>query len=300
MPLPMPSSWLYSATLEPWENFIRQRGAGMKHDLEIASGRAALAIAHPGHELRVHGWMQRARPLVLVLTDGSGGQGSSRLASTERILRQTGARPGCLFGRFPDRQIYQAVLEGNTRLFLDLAVEVALELVRNHIEVVVGDAAEGAILTHDLWRGVVNRAIWLAQQSLGRPLPSYELLLEEPTTNPAASHAEALLLRLSDAELKGKIAAARSYPELSHEVEAAISSGGEEALRSELFIPSQVREANADSFRSHHYELHGERQVAAGIYSQVVRYHQHVLPILQALQQGCRTTSTVRQLQEAA
>ncbi|MGI8981669.1 MAG: hypothetical protein ACR2FY_20770 [Pirellulaceae bacterium] len=272
----------------------------MEQILVVSAGRAALAIAHPGHELRVFGWMQRARPLVLALTDGSGGKGASRLASTERILRQTGARPGCLFGRFPDRQIYQAVLEGNTRLFLDLAVELALELVRNHIEVVVGDAAEGAILTHDLWRGVVNRAIWLAQPSLQLPLASYEFLLEEPHTNPAPSHAEALMLRLSDAELKGKIAATRSYPELSQEVEAVISSEGEESLRSELFIPSQVREANADSFRSHHYELHGERQVAAGVYSQVVRYHQHVLPILQALQQGRRPTNIGRQLREAA
>nr|MDP9120522.1 hypothetical protein [Acidobacteriota bacterium] len=28
--------------------------------------RAALVIGHPGHELRVHGWLERARPLVLV------------------------------------------------------------------------------------------------------------------------------------------------------------------------------------------------------------------------------------------
>lgn len=273
----------------------------MNHIRDIFAGRAALAIAHPGHELCVFGWMQRAKPLVLVLTDGSGGQGSSRLASTERIMRQTGAGRGCLFGRFPDRQIYQAVLDGNTHLFLDLAVEVALELVRNHIEVVVGDAAEGAILTHDLWRGVVNRAVWLAQQSLGHPLASYEFLLEqESSARPGAAHAGTVTLRLSESELQGKIAAARSYPELSHEVEAAISSGGEEGLRSESFFPTQLSKNAGDSLRLPGYELHGERQVTAGVYAQVVRYHQHVLPILQALQQRRGKAGTKRQLQEAA
>ena len=38
--------------------------------------KAALIVAHPGHELRVHHWMELARPLVLVLTDGSGRQGN--------------------------------------------------------------------------------------------------------------------------------------------------------------------------------------------------------------------------------
>src|SRR5207302_1404403 len=31
---------------------------------------SALLVAHPGHELRVHGWLERERPLVFVLTDG--------------------------------------------------------------------------------------------------------------------------------------------------------------------------------------------------------------------------------------
>src|SRR5260221_8686768 len=52
------------------------------------STRPALIIAHPGHELRVHRWLEKTRPLVLVLTDGSGRTAQSRLASTTRILKQ--------------------------------------------------------------------------------------------------------------------------------------------------------------------------------------------------------------------
>ena len=32
----------------------------------------ALVIGHPGHELLVHGWLEVARPIVFVFTDGSG------------------------------------------------------------------------------------------------------------------------------------------------------------------------------------------------------------------------------------
>jgi hypothetical protein len=275
------------------------KGYPLKPTPDIFAGRAALAIAHPGHELRVHGWVQRATPLVLVLTDGSGRSGSPRLATTERIVRDAGARPGGLFGRVPDRQIYQAVLSGDAQLFLDLAVVVALELVRNQIEVVVGDAAEGTILTHDLWRGIVNRAVWLATQSLGHSMRNYEFPLGDgPRTIPKTPTAEALTYRLSDAELAGKIAAARSYQGLSREVEWAISSAGEEALRCEILSPAKDEDVS-DLLTPPSYEEHGEQQVAAGVYSQVVRYHQHVLPILRTLRRG-RTDFDRRQPREAA
>jgi hypothetical protein len=54
---------------------------------------AALVVAHPGHELRVHHWLELTRPFVIVLTDGSGHSGQSRLASTTRVLAAAGARP---------------------------------------------------------------------------------------------------------------------------------------------------------------------------------------------------------------
>src|SRR5438876_6336532 len=68
--------------------------------------RAALVIAHPGHELRVHAWVELAQPLAFVLTDGSGHTGQSRLASTSRLLDQTGASSGGIYGRLTDRALY--------------------------------------------------------------------------------------------------------------------------------------------------------------------------------------------------
>src|SRR6184192_1679995 len=95
---------------------------------EFLEGPAALIVAHPGHELRVHGWMEHARPLVFVLTDGSGSRNEARLASTTRLLEQTGSRPGCVYGRFTDRQLYDVLLRSDHGLFLNLAAEISREL----------------------------------------------------------------------------------------------------------------------------------------------------------------------------
>src|ERR671917_288531 len=59
----------------------------------VVSGKAALVVAHPGHELCVYGWLEQARPRVFVLTDGSGRSGIPRLQSTTKILARHGAIP---------------------------------------------------------------------------------------------------------------------------------------------------------------------------------------------------------------
>src|SRR6476646_5399321 len=105
--------------------------------------RAALVVAHPGHELRVHRWVELARPVVYVLTDGSGHTGRSRLAATSELLARAGARPGPLYGRLADRELYRALLAGDLELFAGLAEELAESLLREEIGIVAGDAVEG-------------------------------------------------------------------------------------------------------------------------------------------------------------
>jgi len=51
-----------------------------------SSATPAVIIAHPGHELRVHYWLEQAKPAVCVLTDGSGRTQKSRLDSTTGVL----------------------------------------------------------------------------------------------------------------------------------------------------------------------------------------------------------------------
>src|ERR1700747_1207305 len=92
--------------------------------------RAALLIAHPGHELRVFHWLEIARPLVLVLTDGSGHTNISRLSSTTKNLDATCSTAGPVYGKFTDPQIYAAILNSDSEVF----IEVMHQLARSFIE----------------------------------------------------------------------------------------------------------------------------------------------------------------------
>ena len=103
------------------------------HD-RFPRGKAALVLAHPGHELRCYHWFEQARPLVYVLTDGSGHHGTSRLGSTTTLLRAVGATRGSIYGRFPDRVLYQALLGQDDALFQALASELAEGLLRAEID----------------------------------------------------------------------------------------------------------------------------------------------------------------------
>src|SRR5262245_45171012 len=95
-------------------------GATRARDNSVLGRRAALLIAHPGHELRVHRWLELERPVLFVLTKGDGRAGCSRIDSTRRVLDSNGAQVGPVFGRFADRDVYDALLAGAHDVFLDL------------------------------------------------------------------------------------------------------------------------------------------------------------------------------------
>jgi hypothetical protein len=250
------------------------------------TGRAALVIAHPGHELRVHGWLESARPEVFVLTDGSGHTGQSRLASTSRLLDRAGARPGPIYGRFTDRALYTALLDGQLDLFTGLAVELSEALVQSEIDFVVGDAPEGYNPAHDVCRLIVNAAVVLAGRHRGQSPGNYDFLLAQPPQAcPAALLRRALRCHLDDAAFARKETAAAEYPEMAGEVDAALRAWGRDVFRTECLRPvppmSAIRSADATPA---FYERHGERQVEAGRYRQVLRHGEHVLPVARALE----------------
>ena len=241
--------------------------------------RCALAIAHPGHELRVHGWLAANQPRVYVLTDGSGRQSDSRIKSTASLLTDVGAVPGFLFARYRDREIYSHVLAGNSSLFMKLAELLAEDWVFQEIDVVVGDAFEGSIMTHDLWRGVIDRAVEIASEIRGLEIENVSFSLESP---PVRAQSDAPIIHsafeLDDVAWHRKIRAAFSYSELQHEVQAAFLMCGKEAFRNEILLKPTRRD-----FVIPEYERHAERLADSGIYEHVVRYQQHVRPILEEL-----------------
>jgi hypothetical protein len=256
----------------------------MTNELVQSDRRCALAIAHPGHELRIHGWLTANQPLVYVLTDGSGRTSRSRLGSTSKLLADAGADSGCVFGPFRDREIYDQVLAGNSSLFLELAEILAEDWVRHEIDLVVGDAYEGAIMSHDLWRGVIDRAVEMASDMRGQAIENISFALEShPVPNQPDDPSIHSIIQLEEASWQRKIRAAQCYVELQHEVQSAFARWGVQAFQFEAFFKTVLAEQRPDWSGPPAYEQHGQEQVNAGIYEQVVRYREHVRPILEKL-----------------
>ncbi len=276
---------------------------------QVEQPRAALVIAHPGHELRVHGWLETTRPTVCVLTDGSGRKGRSRLGSTDRILEAAGARPAPVYGPFSDGEFYAAVLEHERSPFIRLLEELAATLVRERVELVAGDAEEGYNPSHDICRLLVNAAVRLVNCTTDARIRNYDFtLVGPPGCCPEHLRADSIRLDLDDAAFARKLSAAHNYPELRAEVEAALSGAGSAGFREHPDLARQTgQEFNgvcANDFRVEwlrpvaaegfgpsrlgvrerpFYEAYGERQVQAGHYKRVLRYREHVLPLAAAL-----------------
>lgn len=242
-------------------------------------------IAHPGHELRVHHWLEVAAPRVFVLTDGSGHAGISRLGSTTRLLERAGATPGSIYGRFSDRELYRALLASDWPLFAALADELAAALDAAGIAEVAGDAVEGFNPSHDVCRLLLNAALLRLAAATGRRPGNFEIPLESsPEECPAEDLAASIRLRLDGAALERKLAAAAGYPEMAGEVERALARHGRAPFAVECLRP--VRYALEIGGRFAHppyYETYGERQVAAGHYRDVIRFREHLAPLAAAL-----------------
>jgi AcrR family transcriptional regulator len=226
--------------------------------------------------------MERSRPLYFCLTDGSGGNGQSRLPSTSRLLRGIGANPGAIYGRFSDKDVYRLLLEGDMDVFVHLVNELAEKLIDANIDSVAGDAMEGFNPAHDVCRALIDSAVATIKTRIGRAVQNYEFAVHN---DPAANTKGALIrLDLDDDALNRKLDAATAYREVQDEVRDALDRFGRHSFAVECLRPSSTR-AMLEEFETTppRYESIGERRVDEGRYHEVLRYRQHVLPVFNAL-----------------
>jgi hypothetical protein len=251
--------------------------------LNSSPRRVALVVAHPGHELRVHRWLELTRPVVFVLTDGSGNHGVSRLASTTALLDRAGATAGSIYGRLSDRELYRAILGGDLGLFTALADELARGLA--DVDVVAGDAVEGYNPGHDVCRLLLNAAV-LRLEAEGRRIANYDFpLVGAPDDRLPDGLGDGLRLDLDDDALHRKLEAARTYPELAGEVDAALAAHGSDRFRIECLRPVRYGLGIAPLFaHPPFYETHGEKRVGLGLYEQVIRFQAHLAPLAARLE----------------
>jgi hypothetical protein len=256
-----------------------------RFDVNLERRPAMLVVAHPGHELRLHGWLSRARPVVHVLTDGSGSVGTSRIGSTTRVLTDAGVAHGGVYGAMTDAELYADILAGDARRFDPLVDFLADSLATFRPAYVVADAIEGYNPAHDLCSVLVAAAVARAMRR-GRARPAlYDYpVVGDPDECPARLRDSRIRLTLDDEAFRRKRAAAASYIELRPEVDASLAGAGAERYRTEFLRPVDLRrEPGAPAEEPPYYERHGEGRVAEGRYRDVLRWQQHVRPFAQSI-----------------
>ena len=66
------------------------------------------------------------------------------------MLDRVGATQGTIYGRLTDLEVYAAIINGDSELFVGLVEELCEAFVAEKIEYVVGDTAEGYNVAHDI------------------------------------------------------------------------------------------------------------------------------------------------------
>ena len=241
-------------------------------------GRAALLVAHPGHELLLHHWMECARPVVFALTDGSGGSGRGRLERSAGIIRAAGGTIGSVFGMASDRSWYEAILEGDRRPFDEAAEGIAGACARHGVTRLVVDAFELFNPMHDL-AAALAREIARRLRAAGGEIDLLDYPVERPDLprDPPAT-----TISLDERALERKRAAARSFEEL--EAEVAHHGRNPEAHATERLY--RVRTPAAWPERPPgevFYEVFGRRRITEGRYRRLITWRDHVRPLVVAL-----------------
>jgi hypothetical protein len=203
---------------------------------------------------------------VFVLTDGSGGRATSRIDDSRELLGAIGASPAPQFGDLTDREAYALLMHRDVQHLQRLVGDLADALNRLAPRVVAGDALEGFNPVHDLCRVLIDSACELLDITDPRRNLAFSLT-GAPVPTP-----ESVTVRLDDAALARKIAAARAYTAIEDDVQRMIdAAGGIDAFGVEVLQPQRGRQWRPAAFPPH-YETVGRRRVQEGVYRDALTY----------------------------
>ena len=238
-----------------------------------------VVAAHAGHELLLWQWLRQARPDFVVLTNGAGATGTPRLQPTLDNLADAGARwMPQVITPVADGTVYQALLTGDARLFVQWRDALLAHVVAQGINCIVADEAEDYNPSHDLCRLLVNAVVEQAGRS-GHPLQSFGYPTVGHPSPPARLQSEPhVAVELSPAQLQAKLADMERYAgafggQLQRELDGFLAECGEQAYGREcLFAARPTRyELGQTSAVKPYFETIGEQRLAEGVYQHVIR-----------------------------
>jgi hypothetical protein len=239
----------------------------------MKSALPVLIIAHPGHELRLFAWMERERPLVFILSDGSGGAQSSRLDYSVAAIRAAGATLIEGSGQRSDREWYAAILAGDIPAFTQAADAITAAALTMHAPLVVSDAADGYNPLHDLCQALAGAVV----QRIARHSEAPRFLVSPATAN--AMGTRSIAWKLEDETARRKHRTILANAPLAEEVTRLLAEAPEALYTEQLLVPTFDWPENWTP----EWEAFGRKRVNEGRFAAPITYRDHVLPIAKAL-----------------
>lgn len=280
----------------------------------IPLGNGAISIAHPGHELRLYGFLQKAKPFIFLLTDGTSRNNPCRREHTRALLPPSyNERKESFFdladyskpegeGRnIRDAHIYTELLAGRLYFFEYYTKFMAGLFVQKKIDYVVADASEGQHVIHEMCRIMTDTAIRLVKKTTGKTIVNYEYSVTRPYNEGLTE--DCIHVELDDETYNGKINAVANYhPSILSELKPNLTLDLNVILQLREMpkgmgeVKNILKHVNPDFFRNEYirpyiykehekpfYETNGEKLVSDGKYAEVIYYEKHIKPIKEQL-----------------
>lgn len=236
-------------------------------------GRPLLLHAHPGHELRLFGWMEQHKPTLFLMTDGSGG-GAPRTEHSLQSALLAGAHPGAIFGMAPDRDWYAAILNADLIMFDNVVSALIEAATANRSSIIVSDAVDGYNPMHDLCEVVAASAV----ANLRKRGRSVSHLVARAVAGGDGNEIVTEIALDRNAKAR-KQKAVDAYTPLAGEVQNLLDEDPAALSCEHLRRPTFAWDAHW----SPSWENIGASRVAASKYTQRIEYERHVRPLALAL-----------------
>lgn len=158
----------------------------------LPTGKGALSVAHAGHELRLHGFLEQAKPYMFILTDGSSNVAPPRMGYSQLYISNLFPEQKDSFMTFSlnnrnkeekyitESQLIQEVLAGRTEFCEMYAGEMAHVMIEKKVDYVVCDASEDADVIHEVGAILTELAIRVVEKMSRKKIMRYEYAVTKP------------------------------------------------------------------------------------------------------------------------
>lgn len=246
----------------------------------LPEGNYALSIAHPGHELRLHGFLEQAKPWVFILTDGSHRTGAdimfesikaidkaTKFGSKGKLDLKSDSWKKTFKHSFPgnppekehikDIQIFSELINQKTDFMAAHIAFMAQNFIKYDVDYLVADPSEGFNVVHEINRVMADAAIDLVKGMTGKQILNYDFAIDQPfNTN---INDECIHIILDDDAVERKLTAMMKYPLAIMDLQPNITIGDKDySLFMELGktkegkeeIKNILKERNIDFFKN--------------------------------------------------